>query len=236
MKQIALVVLIISTNLVAHNNTPLLSPPREIYIGTENFIEDIPTFVLEAISPVWVNESPLEDPFLLSSGGYNYSIYTPSMNNQQMSSWWGFDFCNSGEDFAYGLYKLYTVDSPNNYILLDYRDDNFCDYDPFSVGSESAQDIWIKYVMNDQQTVATYFWSTSANNPNWHAGNLEIWSAKNQPDPSRDEFEPYAPENLTVWLENGKPRLNWQHRSPTEVVKNALITFTNEIDTTTRYR
>jgi len=45
---------------------------------------------------------------------------------------------------------------------------------------------------------------------------MEIWEAKNYNNPHTDKFEPYAPESLTISLNNGKPKLNWQHHSPAD--------------------
>ncbi|MCK9281865.1 MAG: right-handed parallel beta-helix repeat-containing protein, partial [Melioribacteraceae bacterium] len=210
---ILILILLTNYSFSQINSSPskLLYPMNEILIGTENMSGNVPTFAIEAVSQVWDQILPSSNPILLSDD-YQYSTYAPPSNNQPMGSWGGFDFCNSGGDFGYGLYKLYVEGSPNNYILLDYRDDNYGNYDPFI---DAPQDIWIKCI---QGTLGNYYfyWSPSMLNPEWNSGDVEIWTAKSQSGPSTAKFEPYAPESLAISLSNGKPLLNWEHHSPAE--------------------
>lgn len=153
MKKIILILILLTNYSFSQlNSSPdkLLVPMNEILIGTENMSGNVPTFAIEAVSQVWARNLPLSNPILLSNN-FQYSEYTPLINNQPMGSWGGFDFCHDGDDFGYGLYKLYVVGSPNDYILLDYRDENYGNYDPFL---DAPQDIWIKCI---QGTLGNYY-------------------------------------------------------------------------------
>ncbi|MCB0746856.1 MAG: T9SS type A sorting domain-containing protein [Ignavibacteriae bacterium] len=218
MKNAIFILLIISSFVLGQLKTPSV----EIFVGTENATSEdpIPTFKLEAIGQVWDTDLPRTNPIILTES-FQSATYTPTSNNQLIASWGGFDFCYSGGDYGFGLYKIYEQNSPNNYLLLDYRDDRYGLYSYNPTYYSNPQDIWIKYRKDTSKekrtTHYTFYWSTSSSKQNWHACDMDIWDAKYQGAPTTGKFEPAPPENFDIdEQQENWPILSWNHSSATD--------------------
>ena len=163
---------------------------------------------MEAISPVWARDiNDYSIPYLTTE--YNMQEYTIPQEkiHNDIVSWDGFNACwDAAPAFGFGMYKLYVKNATGTNLELDFRDENYGHYDPLQVPSESAQDIWVQY----DYSTSSFKWSTSANNQIWKSETMKIWTAKGISSPSTDNFEPIAPPNFGISIEDEIwPKLSW---------------------------
>lgn len=216
-----------NTIMFAQISSSFLVTPVEIYLMAKDSQNPNgnTTFIMEAVSTVWggnsTGGSSPEEAYLNSStwlsNDYNYMTYSAT-NDELVHS--GFEFVASNDwnapMYGYGKYKLSVGDS---YFYLDYRDD-LCGYYPPLETTGHPIDMWIKY-NHDNNTFNINSYSGNPTDPHWVVvesnGDIEtIWELKGTGGRSTDKFEPYPPQNLAITLYNGKPKLTWQHRSPTD--------------------
>ncbi len=180
-------------------------------------------FTMEAETQVW------DTNFLEGYGNSTYSLTEDyqSMNiavtNDNVESRDGFHFVTArggGDEFGYGKYSLSVTGG--DYIRLDYRDDRAGYYD--NIGSPIGQqiDVWIKYVRDSGKFYYNSF--SGAPSDKWvlisgsSGTTVNIWEIKGMGSPSTGMFEPYPPENLTVYeiTPDEDYALYWNHHSPAD--------------------
>jgi len=103
-------------------------------------------------------------------------------------------------------------------IFLDYRDDNLVFYPPLETTGHPI-DVWVKFNHDDNRFYINSYGGLPSN-PNWNSvsdgSSVDIWELKGQGSFLTIKFEPHVLENLSISLDNGKPKLIWQHHSPSD--------------------
>mgnify|MGYP000930068666 CR=1 FL=1 len=162
-------------------------------------------FILEAESQIWNSCSSCgghDHPCTLTND-FRYILFA-SENSKNGQYALGLDFVTDTtghQVFAYGKYKL-TVE--NWYIYLDFRDNRYGYYDHYGSPVGHAVDIWIMF----DHLSRKFYINSVGYQPPWtlvpNGTVVNIWELKEMGNPSTTNFEPYAPENLSVSLSNGK--------------------------------
>ncbi len=223
MKIIILILLLCCITMAQSINTSL-SMTVEIYLIAKDSSNrnGTTTFTMEAVSTVWDANYPVPDYDNLISditNDYNYLTYV-ALNNNKVDSGWDFATSQNTQVQVYG-YGKYRLTVGNKSICLDYRDTRCGFYEYLGLEPDGHPiDLWIKYNHDDGNFYYNSF-TCDSTDAHWiivedDLLTLNIWDIKNVESPSTTKFEPYPPQNLTVTLYNGKPKLTWQHRSPAD--------------------
>lgn len=209
MKKIVFI-LIISINLIAHENAPSV----ELFLGTENANGAI-TFTLSKQAQVWGGDliTPYCSVYYYLTNTFDYPTHEVTSSNSQVNTWTGLDFTTSRDNngyydiYAFGIYKLTNTES-ESYFYLDYRDQRFTCANYGTVNHPT--DIWIKYNANNN----TFYYSNNGSNSPFYSinnGQLhQIWVLKDAGNPQTSLF-PNFWQNALALISDGAshPKLAW---------------------------
>ncbi|MFA6541482.1 MAG: T9SS type A sorting domain-containing protein [Bacteroidota bacterium] len=179
-----------------------LSPPIEMYFGTENVITST-SYTLSISSKSTVFDVQSNDQINHSTSIYNTSSFTPLANNESVDNYWGWNFVNditipSSPTFAYGLYK-FSLSSTNIFFYIDFRDSRFGfyqNYSPPSIGHDA--DLWLKF----NEFTGKMYYCTKPGYFDWteisNGQILTIWDIKGKGTPSTNNFENFWINSIAV--------------------------------------
>ncbi len=174
------------------------------------------SFTMTAESTIWdgdFNENTMwmtENYHILSCIADNDLTFSSGFNNCLSAGG------NIADTYGYGLYKLYNTDIPEDYIYLDFRDDNYGFYNFFGGYSGHEIDIWICYTPNNDDPFSIS--SMAGTLPFEEKGTgstVRIWDIKYPGGtyvPSTAKFQPYAPSDVAGSVDTGNhPYLQWTY-------------------------